>query len=99
MSFTRVSLLSGAVCRFASSPALLPADYNAGTNRWYALCCSTVVVVSASFMLAWLRLKSDSVAGRGVPCQSQCFAYQHLDSLIRDTGSTLSWYTTELAQL
>jgi uncharacterized protein len=61
MSFTSVSLLSGIVWSAWHCPLLLFADYNTGTNRWYAFCCSTVVAVSASFILAWLRLKSDSV--------------------------------------
>jgi membrane protease YdiL (CAAX protease family) len=95
MSFTRVSLLSGIVWAAWHGPPLLFADYNAGTNRWYALCCSTVVVVSASFMLAWLRLKSDSVWPAAVfHASHNVFVPGVFDSLIRNTGSTL-WYTTE----
>jgi len=95
MSFTRVSLLSGIVWAAWHCPPLLFADYNAGTNRWYALCCSTVVVVSASFMLAWLRLKSDSVWPAAVfHASHNVFVPGVFDSLIRNTGSTL-WYTTE----
>ena len=74
---------------------LLFADYNAGTNRWYALCCSSVVVVSASLMLAWLRLKSDSVWPAAVfHASHNLFVPGIFDNLIRNTGSTL-WYTTE----
>jgi membrane protease YdiL (CAAX protease family) len=54
-----------------------------------------VVVVSASFMLAWLRLKSDSVWPAAVfHASHNLFVPGVFDSLIRNTGSTL-WYTTE----
>src|SRR6185437_11837484 len=95
MSFTRVSLLSGIVWAAWHRPPLLFADYNAGTNRWYSLCCSTVVVISTSFMLAWLRLKSDSVWPAAVfHASHNVFVPGVFDNLIRNTGSTL-WYTTE----
>src|ERR1700751_4759596 len=61
MSFTKASLLSGFIWAAWHSPLLLFADYNAGTNRWYALGCSSLTVLSISIMLAWLRLKSESV--------------------------------------
>jgi membrane protease YdiL (CAAX protease family) len=95
MSFTRVSLLSGIVWAAWHAPLLLFADYNAGTNRWYELGCSTVTVVSASFMLAWLRLKSDSLWPAALFHASyNLFVPGIFDNLIRNTGSTL-WYTTQ----
>ncbi len=95
MSFTRMSFFSGIVWAAWHAPLLLFADYNAGTNRWYSLCCSSVVVVSASLMLAWLRLKSDSVWPAAVfHASHNLFVPGIFDNLIRNTGSTL-WYTTE----
>jgi len=63
MSFTKLSLLSGAIWAVWHSPVLLFADYNAGTNRWYALGCFTVMVVSISFIFAWLTLKVGQLVG------------------------------------
>jgi len=40
---------------------LLFANYNSGTLWWFALPCFAVMVVSLSVILAWLRLKSNSV--------------------------------------
>jgi len=95
MSFTRVSLLSGIVWAAWHSPLLFFADYNAGTNRWYALGCSTVTLISASFVLAWLRLKSDSLWPAALfHASHNLFVPRVFDNLIRNTGSTL-WYTTE----
>jgi membrane protease YdiL (CAAX protease family) len=61
MSFTKLSLLTGIIWAAWHAPILLFADYNAGTNRWYAMGCFTVMIVSISFILAWLRLKSGSL--------------------------------------
>ena len=95
MSFTRASLLSGVIWAAWHSPLLLFADYNAGTNRWYALVCSSTTCVSVSFILAWLRLKSDSLWPAALLHASHnLFVPVMFDNLTRNTGPTL-WYTTE----
>jgi membrane protease YdiL (CAAX protease family) len=95
MSFTRVSLVSGIVWAAWHSPLLLFADYNVGTNRWYELACSSVTCISVSFILAWLRFKSDSIWPAALLHASHnLFVPGIFDNLVRDTGSTL-WYTTE----
>lgn len=94
MSFTKASLVSGFVWAIWHSPLLLFADYHAGTNRWYALSCSTVTCVSLSFMLAWLRLKSDSLWPAALfHASHNLFVPIIFDNLILNTGRTL-WYTT-----
>jgi CAAX protease family protein len=95
MSYTKVSLLSGIVWAAWHSPLLLFADYNAGTNRWYALGCFTVMVVSGSFIFAWMRLKSRSLWPAAVLHASHnLFIQTVFDNMMRNTGKTL-WYTTE----
>ncbi len=95
MSFTKLSLLSGFIWAAWHSPLLLFADYNAGTNRWYALGCFTVMVVSTSFIFAWLRLKSGSLWPAALLHASHNLFIQGIfDNLMRNTGRTL-WYTTE----
>jgi membrane protease YdiL (CAAX protease family) len=95
MSFTKLSLLSGIIWAAWHSPILLFADYNAGTNRWYALSCFTVMIVSGSFGFAWLRLRSGSLWTAAVLHASHnLFVQTVFDNLMRDTGKTL-WYTTE----
>lgn len=95
MSFTKLSLLSGIIWALWHSPLLLFADYNAGTNRWYALACFAVMVISISFIFAWLTLKSGSLWSAALLHASHnLFIQQVYDNLMRDTGKTL-WYTTE----
>ena len=95
MSYTKLSLLSGVIWAAWHSPLLLFADYNAGTNRWYAMGCFTIMIVSTSFIFAWLRLKSGSLWPAAVLHASHnLFIQTVFDNLMRDTGKTL-WYTTE----
>lgn len=95
MSFTKLSLLSGIIWAAWHSPLLLFADYNAGTNRWYALACFTVMVVAISFIFAWMRLKSGSLWPAALLHASHnLFVQTVFDNLMRNTGKTL-WYTTE----
>jgi membrane protease YdiL (CAAX protease family) len=95
MSYTKLSLLSGVIWAAWHSPLLLFADYNAGTNRWYAMGCFTAMVVSGSFTFAWLRLKSGSLWTAAVLHASHnLFIQTVFDNAMRDTGKTL-WYTTE----
>ena len=94
MSFTKVSFVSGFVWAVWHSPLLLFADYNTGINRWYALGCSTVTCVSISFMLAWLRLKSNSLWPAALfHASHNLFVPIIFDNLVRNTGKTL-WYTS-----
>src|SRR5215510_4064670 len=60
-SFTATALISGVIWSLWHYPVLIFADYNAGTPTWYGLTCFTVMVVSISFVFAWLRLKSGSL--------------------------------------
>lgn len=95
MSYTKLSLLSGIIWAAWHSPVLLFADYNAGTNRWYALSCFTVMVISSSFIFAWIRLKSGSLWPAALLHGAHnLFVQVIFDNLMRDTGRTL-WYTTE----
>jgi len=95
MSFTRVAVLSGIIWAAWHAPLLLFADYNAGTNRGYALVCSTMSLASISVILAWLRLKSDSLWPAAVfHASHNVFVPCIFDNLVLNTGSTL-WYTTE----
>ena len=95
MSFTRLSLLSGIIWTLWHSPILLFADYNAGTNRWYALGCFAIMIISTSFIFAWLRLRSGSLwAAAVLHASHNLFVQTVFDSMMRDTGKT-QWYTTE----
>jgi membrane protease YdiL (CAAX protease family) len=95
VSFTRAGLFSGLIWAAWHSPLLLFADYHTGTNRWYALSCSSITCVSVGFILMWLTLKSGSLWPAALlhACHN-VFVPIIFDNLIRNTGTTF-WYTTE----
>lgn len=60
-SFTRTALISGVIWSGWHVPLIIWSGYNSGTPSWYAVSCFAVMVISISFVFAWLRLKSGSV--------------------------------------
>jgi membrane protease YdiL (CAAX protease family) len=61
-TFTRTALISGAIWAVWHYPLILLANYhNTGAPVWFSLICFTVLVLSAGFIYAWLRLKSGSL--------------------------------------
>lgn len=61
MSYTRVSLIVGVIWAVWHYPAILCTDYNIGTPGWFAIPCFTILVIEASFIATWLRLRSKSL--------------------------------------
>jgi membrane protease YdiL (CAAX protease family) len=61
VSFPLVALISGLMWAAYHFPALIFADYNAGTPVWYGLTCFTLMVIGDSLIMAWLTLRSRSL--------------------------------------
>ena len=88
-SFTKTALISGVIWAFWHYPVLIFADYNAGTPTWYRLTCFTVLALCASFVLAWLRLKSGSVWTAVLfHASHNLYIQSFFDPLTTDTGIT-----------
>ncbi len=88
-SFTTTALVSGCIWSMWHYPILLFADYNAGTPPWYGLTCFTVMVVSSSFIFAWMRLKSGSLwTGVLLHGSHNLFIQRFFDRITTDTGQT-----------
>lgn len=95
MSFTTTSLVSGIVWSLWHYPVLIYGDYNAGTPTWYGLTCFTVMVVSGSFVFAWMRLKSGSLwTGAILHASHNLYIQAIFTPLTRNTGKT-AWYIDE----
>jgi len=59
--FHGACLISGALWAVWHFPALLWADYNAGTNPVFAMSCFTVSVVAMAYIMGYLRTCSGSI--------------------------------------
>ena len=60
-SFTNVALISGVIWAAWHVPVIIGANYHGASPMWYSILCFTLAIINASFILAWLRLKSGSV--------------------------------------
>lgn len=93
--FTGTALVSGLVWAFWHYPMLIAADYNAGTPTWYSLTCFTVLVVAASFIFTWMRMKSGSLwVGALLHASHNLYVQGILSPLTRKTGTT-AWFIDE----
>lgn len=94
-SFTATAFISGIVWSLWHYPVLIWADYNAGTPTWYGLTCFTVMVISLSFIFAWMRLKSGSLwTGAILHASHNLYIQAIFTPLTRNTGKT-AWYIDE----
>ena len=94
-SFTTTALLSGVIWSCWHYPLLIWGDYNSGTPTWFGLSCFTVLVISISFVFAWMRLKSGSLwTGAILHASHNLYIQAIFTPLTRDTGKT-AWYIDE----
>lgn len=93
--FTGTALISGVVWSCWHYPLLIWGDYNSGTPTWYGLTCFTVMVVSISFVFAWMRLKSGSLwTGALLHASHNLYIQGIFTPLTRNTGKT-AWFIDE----
>jgi uncharacterized protein len=89
VGFPAVGLISGLMWAVYHYPALLFADYNKGGPAWYSLTCFTIMVVSSSFVMAWITLRSRSLWPAAILHASHnLFIQSILTPLTQDTGRT-----------
>lgn len=90
--FVRATLATGGIWAVWHYPLLLWGDYHGGTPLAFSLLCFTVLVLGISFLLAWLRLASDSVWPAMLLHASHNLYIQGIfDRLTVDTGPTEWW--------
>ena len=99
VNFTGTAFISGAVWACWHYPLLIWSDYNSGTPTWYGLSCFTVLVISISFVFAWMRLKSASLwTGALLHASHNLYIQGFLTPLTRDTGKT-AWFIDEFGAI
>lgn len=99
VGFTGTALISGAVWSCWHYPLLIWGDYNNGTPTWYGLGCFTVLVLSISFVFAWMRLKSGSLwTGALLHASHNLYIQGFFTPLTRNTGKT-AWFIDEFGAI
>lgn len=94
-SFTLTAFISGVVWSVWHYPILIYGGYNEGTPTWYGLTCFTVMVISISFVFAWMRLKSGSLwTGALLHASHNLYIQGFFTPITSNTGKT-NWYIDE----
>ena len=87
--FFGAAVWSGVIWAVWHFPLILLADYEGGTPKWYSVLCFTLMVVSISFAMAWLRLQSGSLWTATIfHASHNLFIQSVFDPLTADTGLT-----------
>ncbi|TQV76566.1 CPBP family intramembrane metalloprotease [Aliikangiella marina] len=60
-SFHKTSLLVGVIWAFWHLPIILYTPYFTGDNIYFGIACHSILVISLSYLLTWLYLKSQSI--------------------------------------
>lgn len=93
--FTLAALISGAIWGVYHYPALFFADYHSDAPLWFGTIMFTIAVVSVSFIMGWLRLKSGSLWTAAILHASHnLFVQSVFDPMTLDFGLT-PYLTTE----
>ena len=94
--FSAASVIAGLIWGCWHLPILLFADYNSGTEWWFAMSCFFVNTISIAFIATWLRLRSASVW----PCailhaSHNVFVQSFFDTMTAPRGPITAYITGE----
>jgi len=95
MPFPRVAFVSGIIWALWHYPIILfSTAYRGAGPLWYTIACFTIMVVGASFLFAWMRLKSGSVwTGMFLHASHNLFIQAFFDPFTRHAKVTDLWTT------
>lgn len=95
-SFIIAAFFSGCIWAIWHFPGIIFADYNnPGTPIWYDLICFSVMIISMSFVMTWIRIKSGSLWTAAIFHGSHNLFIQALmEPITIDSGVTM-YLTTE----
>lgn len=94
-TYTKASWIIGFVWAVWHIPGILFTGYNAGTSPYIAVPCFTVLIVSATFIMNWIRLRSGSLwTGVIFHASHNLFIQAVFDLMTVDKGIT-KYFTTE----
>jgi membrane protease YdiL (CAAX protease family) len=94
-SYTKASWIIGLVWAVWHIPGILYVGYNAGTSPYFAVPCFTVMIVSATFIMNWIRLRSGSLWTGAIFHASHNLFIQAIYDLMTVDKEITKYFTTE----
>jgi membrane protease YdiL (CAAX protease family) len=95
MSYTKASWIIGLVWAVWHIPGILFVGYNAGTSPYFAIPCFTVMIISATFIMNWIRLRSGSLWTGAIFHASHNLFIQSIYDLMTIDKEMTKYFTTE----
>lgn len=81
-------MISGLIWTAWHVPLIIWSDYNSGAPAWYSIACFTTMIISASFVFVWIRIKSGSLWPAILLHASHNAIIRYLDPLTIERGWT-----------
>ena len=94
-SYTKGAWIIGLVWSVWHIPGILFVGYNAGTNPFYAVPCFMVMIISATFIMNWIRLRSGSLWTGAIFHASHNLFIQSIYDLMTVNKEITKYFTTE----
>lgn len=94
-SYTNASWIIGIVWAVWHIPGILFVGYNAGTSPYFAIPCFTVMIMSLTFIMNWIRLRSGSLWTGAIFHASHNLFIQGVFDLMTKDNEFTKYFTTE----
>jgi membrane protease YdiL (CAAX protease family) len=94
-TYAKASWIIGLVWAVWHIPGVLFVGYNAGTSPYSAIPCFIVMIVSATFIMNWIRLKSGSLWTGAIFHASHNLFIQSIYDRMTHDGEITKYFTTE----
>ena len=94
-SYTNASWIIGLVWALWHVPGILFVGYNAGTSPYAAIPCFIVMIVSATFIMNWIRLRSGSLWTGAIFHANHNMFIQSIYDLMTVDREMTKYFTTE----
>ncbi len=94
-SYTNASWIIGIIWAVWHIPGILFVGYNAGTSPYFAVPCFTVMIVSLTFIMNWIRLRSGSLWTGAIFHASHNLFIQGVFDLMTKDNEFTKYFITE----
>jgi membrane protease YdiL (CAAX protease family) len=94
-SFSKTSWIVGFIWAFWHVPGILFVGYNAGTSPYFAIPCFTLMIISMTFIMNWIRLRSGSLWTAAILHASHNLFIQSIFDLMTIDKGITRYLTTE----
>ncbi|MDP5273705.1 CPBP family intramembrane glutamic endopeptidase [Chengkuizengella axinellae] len=96
LSYTKTSFVIAAIWCIYHYPILFLGGYHNGTSVWLSFLFFTLSIIGVSFVVTWIRIKSDSIwPAVLIHSSHNLFFQQYFNPMTVSNSEYTEWFTTE----